>query len=218
LSLALDRTKLANDLCSGGITCTAATGGVIPKGLAGYLGDGNDANATFSLDKARALLAAWDPDGTRRKGLRVGTFSGPPFRALTAAVVEQWRVGLGLDLKVQAADGQTTMLNTIRGLYDITITGFVADYNSPHDWFANIGTFCPSTSSTFVGLTAGADAKLPADALPQYRKAAQLLADEAVCPALIYLQGYYLIKPWVSGAGGNALYEYDWTGIQIFEH
>jgi oligopeptide transport system substrate-binding protein len=218
LSLGLDRAKLAHDLCSNALTCVAATGGLIPKGLAGNLGDGKDPNAAFDLNQARALLATWDPDGSRRKDLRVGTYSGLQFRALTNAVVEQWRVGLGLDLHVQAADGQTTSLNMMRGLYDITITGFVADYDSPHDWFANLGSFCPSASSTFAGLTAAADAKLPADAVAQYRQAAQLLADETVCPALIYLQGYFLIKPWVSGAGGNALYEFDWTGIQIFEH
>jgi oligopeptide transport system substrate-binding protein len=219
LSLALDRTKLAKDLCSNGLTCAPATGGLIPTGLAGNLGVGNDPFAAFNLDKARALLAAWDPDGSRRKGLRVGTYAAPQFRALASAVVAQWREGLGLDLKVQAADGPTTQLNTLRGLYDITITGFVADYNSPHDWFANISPSCAyAQNSKFVALTMAADAKLPIDALPQYRQAAQLLADDAGCPALIYLEGLFLIKPWVSGAGGNALYEFDWIGIKIFEH
>src|SRR5438128_12403365 len=35
-AMAVDRTKLARDVCSS-ITCAAATGGVIPKGLLGYL-------------------------------------------------------------------------------------------------------------------------------------------------------------------------------------
>src|SRR4029077_16224650 len=40
-ALAIDKTKLALDICHN-ISCWPATGGLIAKGLMGYLGDGND--------------------------------------------------------------------------------------------------------------------------------------------------------------------------------
>jgi len=56
------------------------------------------------------------------------------------------------------------------------------------------------------------------EALAEYKKAGQILADDAACPALAYQEGVQLIKPWVRGAGGNALYENYWTGISILKH
>jgi ABC-type oligopeptide transport system substrate-binding subunit len=147
----------------------------------------------------------------------VGALAG--HKELANAVVAQWRDGLGLELQVQIADPATIRLNASRGLYDITIAGNLADYNSPHNWiFIASSVHCPYANPTFQTLTAAADAKLPNDALPQYQQAFQLLADDAACPALLYKDGTLLIKPWVSGAGGNALYEYEWRGISIFEH
>jgi oligopeptide transport system substrate-binding protein len=217
LSRALDRTKLAVAGCPPLTSCAPATGGLIPAGLAGNLGTRNDPNAAFNLAQARALLEKWDPSGSLRKGLRVGAIGG--MKELTNAVVAQWRDGLGIDVSVQIADGATINLNASRGLYDITVAGYLADYNSPHDWLDLASSVhCSHANPTFQTLMAAADAKLPNDALPQYRQAFQLVADDAACPALLYKQGTLLIKPWVSGAGGNPLYEYEWKGIRILEH
>jgi len=70
----------------------------------------------------------------------------------------------------------------------------------------------------FIDLLAAADPKLPADALSDYEQAGHLLANNSACPALVYLQAVQLIKPWVQGAGGNALYENYWFGISILKH
>jgi hypothetical protein len=34
----------------------------------------------------------------------------------------------------------------------------------------------------------------------------------------VYRQAVQLIKPWVQGAGGNALYENYWTNVSILKH
>ena len=58
-ALAIDKTKLASDICHN-ISCLPATGGLITKGLMGYLGDGNDPLSAFDAIHARALLAKAD--------------------------------------------------------------------------------------------------------------------------------------------------------------
>ena len=62
--LAVDKTKLASVVC-GNILCAPATGGLITKGLTGYLGDNQDPLAAFDPTKAKALLKSADPDGSK---------------------------------------------------------------------------------------------------------------------------------------------------------
>ena len=51
---AIDRQALETALCNQATTCIGATGGLISKGLRGYLGDGADATAKFDAVKAKA--------------------------------------------------------------------------------------------------------------------------------------------------------------------
>jgi hypothetical protein len=84
----------------------------------------------------------------------------------------------------------------------------------------NVESSCHATvvNPQFQNLLAAGDTKRPVDALGDYKKAGQLLADNAACPALVYMQATLLVKPWVQGAGGNTLYENYWTGISILKH
>jgi len=217
LSLALDRSRIA-DICLPGASCEPATGGIITKGLAGYLGDGGDPNAKHDVAAAQALLRTWDPTGTRRSGLRLG--ATPPFRALAAEIKVEWQSALGLEVQLEVAEGQTIQRNASLGRYDITLGGFRVDYDSPQDWFSQLNSPCHAAliNAQFTDLVAAGDKKRPDDAVADYKKAGQLLAEDAACPALTYQQGVYLIKPWVVGAGGNTLYENYWTSISILKH
>jgi ABC-type oligopeptide transport system substrate-binding subunit len=216
LSMALDRSRLAS-ICYGGAQCEPATGGLLTKGLAGYLGDGADLNAKQDVSAALALLRAWDPSGTRRT-VRMGTF--PDFIALAKEIQAEWRSALGLTVQLDFGEGPTIGRKARQGLYDATIGAFASDYNSPHNWFANIDNPChvAVVDPQFQSLVTGGDRKLPVEALSDYKKAGQLLADDAACPPLVYQEAVQLIKPWVRGAGGNALYENYWTGISILKH
>jgi oligopeptide transport system substrate-binding protein len=217
LSLALDRKKLAG-ICQERAACVPATGGFITKGLAGYLGDGADPNAKYDVGAAKALLRAWDPTGSRLGALRVATFSS--FGALAEEMRAEWRSALGIEVQLDLGEFPTIRLNARKGLYDVTIWVFYADYDSPHNWLSDMGNHCHPTAVNpqFTSLVAAGDKKVPADALGDYKKAGQLLADDAACPALAYQQAVQLIKPWVRGAGTNALYEYYWTSISILKH
>jgi oligopeptide transport system substrate-binding protein len=216
LSLALDRTRLAS-ICFGGAQCEPATGGLILNGLAGYLGDGADLNAKHDVSTALALLRAWDPAGKRRT-VRVGTF--PDFILLAKEIQAEWQSILGLKVLLDFGEGSTIGQKASAGLYDVTIGAFAADYDSPHNWFSNIDNQCHVAiiNPQFQSLVAAGDKKRPVEALGDYKKAGQLLADDAACPALVYQEAVQLVKPWVRGAGGNALYENYWTGISLLKH
>lgn len=217
LSLALDRGRLA-EICFEGAQCAPATGGLITKGLAGYLGDGADPNAKHDVTAAKALLQAWDPSGARLGTLRVGTLTR--YRSVAAEMKAEWQSALGIDVRVEVNEGPTLGRNASQGLYDATVAANLADYDSPQNWFSSVPGPCHAAvvNPQFIALIAAADPKLPTDALSDYKKAGQLLADIAACPALVYLQAVHLIKPWVKGAGGNALYENYWTSISILKH
>jgi ABC-type oligopeptide transport system substrate-binding subunit len=217
LSLALDRNRLAG-VCVEGATCAPATGGLIYKGLVGYLGDGADKYAKHDVAAAIALLRSWDPTGSRLTALRIGAFS--QFGSLAAEVKAEWQAAFGLDVRLDVAEPDTIQRNASAGRYDVVVGTNIADYDSPHNWYESVTKACQSAylNPQFRALVAAADKKVPADALSDYKQAGQLMADSAACPAVAYLQHVYLIKPWVKGAGANALYEYSWTSISILKH
>ncbi|GAC1509694.1 MAG: ABC transporter substrate-binding protein [Candidatus Dormibacteraceae bacterium] len=217
LSLALDRVRLA-EICFEGAQCAPATGGLITKGLAGYLGDGGDPNAKHDVAAAKALFRNWDPSGSRLGTIRIGT--GTRYSSLAAEIKVEWKAALGLDVRVEVNEGPTLRSNALRGLYDVTVGANLADFDSPRNWFSNVAGPCyaAAVNPQFIALLGAADPKVPTDALSEYKKAGQLLADIAACPALVYPQTVHLIKPWVTGAGGNALYENYWTSISILKH
>lgn len=217
LSLALDRRKLA-DICREAASCAAATGGLITKGLAGYLGDGADPNAKYDVSAAKELLRGWDPTGSRLGVVRMATF--PEFRSLATEIKAEWSSALGIEVQLEFGEFPTIRLNALRGLYDVTLWVFNADYDSPHNWLTQVRNHCRAAvvDPQFASLVAAADKKRPDEAVSDYKRAGQLLADDAACPAIAYQQAVQLIKPWVQGAGTNTLYEYYWTSISILKH
>ena len=66
-------------------------------------------------------------------------------------------------------------------------------------------------------LIADADASSAGALAPGYKTAGFLLVNDSVFAGLLYGVQQYLVHPWVRGAGGNALYDYDWTGIRILK-
>ena len=208
LSQAIDRKALAAAACDGGITCIPATGGMFLKGLQGYLGDNQDPNARFDAAGASAALRSWDADGTKLHGIHLVALHH--FESVANEVARQWKANLGLDIQVEIVESIPTPRPAI------VIAGFVVDYDSPADWYDNSFVDSPAYSNAaFDSLVKDADAKLPALALPEYRKAEDMLESEVAVAALAYRAGVFLVKPRVVGAGGNALYEFYWSGISI---
>lgn len=213
LSRAIDRNRVAREMC-GGVNCVPASGGLIVRGLQGYLGDRADPNAVYDPPGARADLRAWDPDGSRASQLVL--LAGTSFRELALEIAKQWKDTLGINVSVTIELPPATFAARLRGQFVILAGGFLADYDSPYDWYAN-STFVQGTSysnPSFQSLFDAASRRLPDSAAADFTRAGKLLLEDVAYTELDYLQWSYLVSPHVIGAGGNALYDYYWGSIK----
>ncbi|HKW73357.1 MAG TPA: peptide ABC transporter substrate-binding protein [Candidatus Dormibacteraeota bacterium] len=224
----VDRVKLAKDICSD-VTCVAATGGVIPKGLLGYLGDNYDQLSQFDPVRARSLLLAGDPTGSKSKGLVYMYDPENPYNEPVARFLKtQWHENLGVTVQLQTVPRTRFITERLRGTYVLSRDGWAAEYNHPQDWFDNLwGTVagCPDAGCSsgyqtiaYDRLLARADAEPLDDAIPDYKALSrQLISDVAYVP-LFYTVNAYLFKPHVIGTGANNLFDFYWNQIQLISH
>ncbi len=224
-SSAIDRKALADTLCSQATTCAPATGGLISKGLAGYLGDGTDTGTAFDAVAAKAEYQAWDPNGSKVKGIAYTYDTNPFNKAICTNLAAQWQANLGVTVQCVEVDRQTFFDNRNgRCGYSAFRQSWSADYDNPQNWFdylfvkgANSSGSCYSNPA-FDTLVTGADAKPLPLGLPDYQAAGYMLVADTIFGALVYGQQEYLAHPYVKGVGGNALYDYDWMKTRILKH
>src|SRR5438445_641235 len=225
-SLAIDRAQLVQVACAGGITCSAADGGLITKGLKGYAGDGSDPLAKFDATQAKTLLKSGDPTGAKTRNL---TYYYDPNKAIYKATAEniqsQWQTNLGIHVNIQPIDHATFIKNYTHHQYNLFREGWQADYDHPQDWFDNLfikgggsngGEF---TDPMVESLVKKADAEPDINkAIPDYISAnKQMMADAAYAP-LVYFKGEFLFKPYLQGAGSNNFNDFYWNEMKIGSH
>ncbi|MGC1185342.1 MAG: peptide ABC transporter substrate-binding protein [Candidatus Dormiibacterota bacterium] len=229
-SLSINRTELVNVTCGhGGITCKPATGGVIAKGLVGYLGDGNDPTAKFNPAQARKDLKIWDPKGTKRKGLTYWTYASSATESEAQNLQAQWQQNLGVHVNIQATDFPTFLTDLQdKSKYMLFLDAWGADYDNPQDWFDN--NFICSQAAVGLGNDDGicdpridaavkkAESSTGAKSVAQFKKASRYLIDDVAMANIEYGANQYFIKPYVKDGGGNALYDNSWTQISILKH
>ncbi len=221
---AIDSTALSLAACSQGTTCVAATGGMISKGLRGYLGDGSDPTA-FDPVAAKAEYKAWDPDGSKVKGLTY-TYDTSPFnKAVCANLAAQWQKNLGVTVTCVELD-RKSFLDERDGAcaFPMFRQSWNADYDHPQDWFDNLfvtgagsGGTCYSNPS-LDSLVTNADSAPLAQSVADYTSAGQILVQNVVYGALVYGVEQFVAHAYVKGVGGNALYDYSWTEASILRH
>ncbi len=224
-SEAIDRKALEDAVCNQRTTCTVATGGVISKGLQGYLGDGADGSVKFNAAAAKAEYQAWDPDGSKVKGLTYTYDTNSFNKAVCTNLQTQWKKNLGVDVGCVEMD-RLTFFQQRDGAcaYPLFRQSWAADYDHPQDWFDYLFVTGGSSSGSCYSspdvdkLVANADALPLTQSLTQYKTAGYLLVDQAITAPLVYGVQQYLVHPYVAGAGGNALYDYAWTGVRILQH
>ncbi|TME57712.1 MAG: hypothetical protein E6I58_04810, partial [Chloroflexi bacterium] len=123
-ALAVDKAKLVTVVCQD-IVCTQATGGLIVKGLNGYLGDGQDPLAKFDAAQAKTLLKSADPDGSKTKGL---TYTYDPENSLNKPTAEflqsQWHDNLGVDVAIQPVSHSQFIKARLKGSYVLSRDGW----------------------------------------------------------------------------------------------
>jgi ABC-type oligopeptide transport system substrate-binding subunit len=224
-STAIDRKALANAVCNHGTACIEATGGLISKGLLGFVGDGVDTNAKFNAAAALAEYKAWDPKGAKVKGLTYTYDSNPFNQALCANLVAQWKKNLAVAVQCVETDRVSFFAErNSQCAYPAFRGSWSADYDHPQDWFDNLFVSgAPSSGSCYSNasldrLVATADGEKLSDALGSYKTAGYILVDQSAFAALLYGVQPYLVHPYVKGTGGNALYDYSWTSARIIQY
>jgi oligopeptide transport system substrate-binding protein len=224
LSQAIDRVALAKAACASRILCFPATGGLISKGLSGYLGDGSNSVLGFDPAAARANLQAWDPSGSKRKQIKYFYITNSLFRNVANNLRQQWHNNLGIDVTLQGYDPDTFIYDRNFDAYALFRGSWGGDYDSPKDWYDNLFLGSAPSGGTgyvaaqFVNGLAEANTSTGATALMLYQQADRMLLDQAVLDPLLYYVHTVVVKPYVRGFGANALYEYRWTEISILQH
>ncbi len=227
-TLAIDRSKLTKDLCAD-VACIPAIGGVIPKGLLGYLGDGSDPLAAYDPVKARTLLLAADPNGTKTKELTYTYDPENPFNEPTAKFLQsQWLANLGVTVKLQPVPHTRFITERLKGTYTLSRDGWAGDYNHPQDWFDNLWgqpAGCPDISCTsgydtkaYDELLAKADGEPLTAAILDYKTLSRQVIDDVAYIPLFYTVDAFLFKSYVLGAGSNNMFNYYWDQIQLTSH
>ena len=223
-SLAIDRGKVVAAACQGGIVCQRATGGLIGKGLRGYLGDGADDNAKFDPAAARHAYEEWDPGHLKVTGLTYVYNSTPQNRLVAESLQAQWKANLGITVTTEPVDGQTFFTSRSNGAYSLFRDYMDVTLDHPAHWYGGIyfspppACGCGYSNPQFTQLLLSA-LRLPVDqALADYARLGRMLVDEAAYAALFYELKIYVIKPYLRGVGGNALYDYLWSSARVLSH
>jgi oligopeptide transport system substrate-binding protein len=224
-STAIDRSALVDALCNQKTACVAATGGVISKGLQGYLGDGVDTNVKFDPVAAKAEYIAWDSNGAKVKGLTYTYDTNPFNKAVCDNLAAQWQKNLGVTVGCVEMDRKTFFDDRNgRCAYTLFRQSWSADYDHPQDWFdylfvtgASSSGSCYSNSNLDKMIAAAAAAPL-SQSLGDYKAASYMLINDSIFAPLVYGVQQYLVHPYVMGAGGNALHDFAWTQARVLKH
>lgn len=225
LSLALDRDQMVNVACAGGITCSAATGGLITKGLKGYAGDNSDPLAKFDAAQAKQLLQKAQAAGKNISNL---TYFYDPNKAIYKATAEnaqsQWQTNLGIHVNLQPIDHATFIKQYTAHDYVLFREGWQADYDHPQDWWDNLFTKAGGsnggafTDPKVEDLVKKADSEPLDKAIPDYLAANTQMEKDAAYAPLVYFKGEFLFKPYLKGAGSNNFNDFYWNEMQIMSH
>lgn len=240
MDLSIDRNALVNTVCHN-VICAAMTGGIIAKGLIGYLGANSDPLAKFDPTKAKQLLQQYDPTGKLTGNLHYSYNQGTPNDDVAAFIQGQWKQNLGINVTLDPNPDVGDFINKRTAeQYVLSRDGWQFDYNHPQDWYDNLfGTFGVSNGSNSSGWgdngssgTGGNDPQPQYDSLltkadgtpdvnqavPIYAQLAQMLQNDVAYIPLYQTVGQFLIHSYVQGAGSTTQADYYWNGIKLLSH
>jgi oligopeptide transport system substrate-binding protein len=200
-ALAIDKEKLADEVPEA--LLYPAFGGLVPPGVPGH-----SPGIGLPYDPAQAcklLAQAGYPGG---KGF-------PPLEIVTASesnileyLMTQWLDNLNVKVALEVLEWEKVVSEFLnRNLFYM---GWIARILDP-DYFLRVCVreYMPSQrNEAYDQLIEGASSTLnQGERIQLYQTADKLLIEEAVDIPIIYMQGHYLIKPWVKTSSGGIV---DW--------
>jgi oligopeptide transport system substrate-binding protein len=225
---AIDRDQLVDVACVKGSTCTKATGGLIAKGLKGYLGDNQDPTAKFDAASAKSTYQKWDPNGSLVKGLQLRYNTSATNTQLFSNVQSQLKANLNVNVELAPSDFPT-LINDRKAKQSIMFRdSWGADYDHPQDWFDNLFTCAQAAAGkqnnsgycnpAMDKVVQKADTQQITQSEADYKQAQKMMIGDINGAPLDYSTQPYVTQSYVKGAGFNSLYDYNWTGIRILKH
>jgi oligopeptide transport system substrate-binding protein len=226
-ALAVDKAGLATTVCHD-VLCSAATGGLITKGLVGYLGDGADPLAKYDPTQAMSLLKQYDPTGKLTANIKYSYNAGGLNDPVAAYLQNAWQTNLNVKVTLDpSSDASQFISNRLSGKYVMARDGWQFDYNHPQDWFDNLWGYLATASGantsgfddpTYDSVLKQADAAPIDTALPMYKQLAQILQQDVVYIPLYYSVANFAIHSYVKGAGSNSQADYYWNETSLQSH
>ena len=189
----------------------------IPKGMHGYAPE-LASTQKFDVAQARALLASSGVTPQQLSGVRLSYDQSSDFAKATAKFVQdQLKANLGVDITLDALDGNTYSSNLDTGDFQIAgPLGWAADYPDPSDWF---GLFVTTSSNDFAFYqnkqydgfvrVAGSDMQ-PNRRDQEYGQAQKMLVNDTPVAFLAQPVTWNLVRPYVHGVATTPVGE--WPG------
>ncbi len=230
-ALAVDKDALAKTVCQN-LLCAPANGGLITKGLDGYLGDGADPLGKFDATTAQQLLKQFDPDGSKTANIKYSYNTGGLNDPVANFLQGQWQTNLNVKVNLDPhPDASQFISDRLGGKYVMSRDGWQFDYNHPQDWFDNLWGALAAGANTsgygdpqgdpqpaFDSKLATADTQPISQSLSAYKDLSKMLSDDVAYLPLYYSVGQFLIHSYVKGAGSNTQADFYWDEISILQH
>lgn len=200
-AMSIDKQKLAEVALRNAVTPAK---GILPPGMPGYNPDLK--GLEYNPERAKQLLRE-SKYGERLPRVTMtvvgaGATSGPT----TDAILEMWRQNLGVQVEVQQVEFVTFLQDQRRGRFQMFEAGWIADYVDPED-FLDILFHSQSLDNSTKYNNPQVDqllesARTEKDAnkrMDLYRRAEEIVVNEAPWIPLFHGKSNVLIKPYVKG-------------------
>ena len=215
-SLAIDRDLLMELVFDG---MNQAAEGIVPPGIPGY--DPNLEGIGYNPELARQLLAQSSYGGAANlpeitlTTLGYGGLIGSDLEAL----IEQWRVNLGVEVRVRQLEPEVFLYNLKQEKDQIFYQGWIADYphqqnfleilfrsNADNNWGGYSNPLVDALLAEAAALTD------PEDSEAIYREVERMLVEDAAIWPYYFGRRYILVKPYVTG------YELSPLGVPLLQN
>lgn len=155
--------------------------------------------------QAKALLAAAGYGPAKPLHLTLLYNTSESHQKIAIAVASMWKKTLGAEVTLQNQEWKTYIDSRNSGNFDVIRASWVGDYNEPSTFLSLLtashsGNIARFNSAEYDALLAKASTETSVQARnADYKKAEQIIADQApIAPLYQYTNGR-LIKPWVKG-------------------